>query len=145
MFAAARRRIAQAQARWPGLDAVETGGELRLAIPEEFRVGHEAHFAQVAQPVLRVCARARFHAGVGAALHDGEVLRFDEGRGRRAFGSSCAIIHLSLFVFRRGRARPDRAQRSDKEGVLPDFYEFFAGGGMARAGLGPDWRLPVCQ
>jgi DNA (cytosine-5)-methyltransferase 1 len=23
---------------------------------------------------------------------------------------------------------------------LPDFYEFFAGGGMARAGLGPDWR-----
>ena len=48
VFAAARRRIAQSQARWPGLDAVETGGELRLAIPEEFRVGHEAHFAQVA-------------------------------------------------------------------------------------------------
>jgi DNA (cytosine-5)-methyltransferase 1 len=23
---------------------------------------------------------------------------------------------------------------------LPDFYEFFAGGGMARAGLGPGWR-----
>lgn len=22
---------------------------------------------------------------------------------------------------------------------MPDFYEFFAGGGMARAGLGPDW------
>jgi len=23
---------------------------------------------------------------------------------------------------------------------MPDFYEFFAGGGMARAGLGPDWN-----
>ncbi len=23
---------------------------------------------------------------------------------------------------------------------MPDFYEFFAGGGMARAGLGPQWR-----
>ena len=23
---------------------------------------------------------------------------------------------------------------------MPDFYEFFAGGGMARAGLGADWR-----
>jgi predicted dehydrogenase len=48
VFANARRRIAQLQARWPGLDGVESGGELRLAIPEEFRVGHEAHFAQVA-------------------------------------------------------------------------------------------------
>jgi predicted dehydrogenase len=47
-FAAARRRIAQLQARWPGLDAIESGGELRLSIPEEFRVGHEEHFAQVA-------------------------------------------------------------------------------------------------
>jgi DNA (cytosine-5)-methyltransferase 1 len=23
---------------------------------------------------------------------------------------------------------------------MPDFYEFFAGGGMVRAGLGPGWR-----
>jgi hypothetical protein len=49
VFAAARRRIAKAQTRWPGLDAVGTGGELRLTIPEEFRVGHEAHFGQVAR------------------------------------------------------------------------------------------------
>jgi hypothetical protein len=48
VFAAARRRIAQLQSRWRGLDAIESGGELRLAVPEEFRVGHEAHFAQVA-------------------------------------------------------------------------------------------------
>jgi predicted dehydrogenase len=48
VFAATRRRIAALQSRWPGLDAVETGGALRLAIPEQFRVGHEAHFGQVA-------------------------------------------------------------------------------------------------
>jgi len=48
VFAAARRRVAQLQSRWPGLGAVETGSELRLEIPDRFRVGHEAHFAQVA-------------------------------------------------------------------------------------------------
>jgi predicted dehydrogenase len=49
VFAASRRLISRAQSRWPGLDAVETSGELRLAIPEPLRVGHEAHFAQVAR------------------------------------------------------------------------------------------------
>lgn len=48
VFGAARARIAKAQQRWPGLDAVENNGEMRLVIPEQFRVGHEAHFAQVA-------------------------------------------------------------------------------------------------
>ena len=48
VFDAALHRIAESQARWPGLDAVEADGELRLIIPEQFRVGHEAHFAQVA-------------------------------------------------------------------------------------------------
>lgn len=48
VFAAARQRIAQLQTRWPGLDAEEAGGELRLTISDHFRVGHEAHFAQVA-------------------------------------------------------------------------------------------------
>jgi predicted dehydrogenase len=48
VFAAARHRIAAMQSRWPGLDAVEAGDELRIAVPEKFRVGHEAHFGQVA-------------------------------------------------------------------------------------------------
>jgi predicted dehydrogenase len=47
-FAAARHRIAAMQSRWPGLSAVEASDELRIAIPEKFRVGHEAHFGQVA-------------------------------------------------------------------------------------------------
>jgi predicted dehydrogenase len=48
VFAAAQNRIAVLQSRWPGLDAIEMGGALRIAIPEKFRVGHEAHFGQVA-------------------------------------------------------------------------------------------------
>jgi len=48
VFAAAHRRVAALQSRWPGLAAVEMDDTLRLAIPERFRVGHEAHFGQVA-------------------------------------------------------------------------------------------------
>ena len=48
VFAAARHRIAALQSPWPGLDAVEAGDALRIAIPDKFRVGHEAHFGQVA-------------------------------------------------------------------------------------------------
>jgi len=46
--AAVQARVAQLQTRWPGLSVMEGKDDLRLAIPEEFRVGHEAHFAQVA-------------------------------------------------------------------------------------------------
>ena len=35
------------QAAYPGLAVQESGSEARLVIPERFRVGHEAHFAQV--------------------------------------------------------------------------------------------------
>jgi predicted dehydrogenase len=48
VFAAAHRRVAELQQRWPGLDAVEMSGALRIEIPDRFRVGHEAHFGQVA-------------------------------------------------------------------------------------------------
>jgi predicted dehydrogenase len=45
--AAVERKVAALQSRWPEL-AVEQGeGELRLVIPDRFRVGHEAHFGQV--------------------------------------------------------------------------------------------------
>lgn len=45
---AARAKVAALQAQWPGLALEESGGEARLVIPKQFRVGHEAHFAQVA-------------------------------------------------------------------------------------------------
>jgi hypothetical protein len=45
---AAEKRVAALQSRWPGLALTHVGEELRIVIPAEFRVGHEAHFAQVA-------------------------------------------------------------------------------------------------
>lgn len=45
---AIRAKVDSLQTRWPGLAIREVGTEIRLVIPEKFRVGHEAHFAQVA-------------------------------------------------------------------------------------------------
>ena len=45
--AALRDHIARLQGAYPGLGCEDMGDELRVSIPEGYRVGHEAHFAQV--------------------------------------------------------------------------------------------------
>ncbi|MCZ2150901.1 MAG: hypothetical protein LC126_24405 [Bryobacterales bacterium] len=52
VFAAVRDKVAALRKTWPGLDARESGSEMRLVIPDKYRVGHEAHFAQVATRFL---------------------------------------------------------------------------------------------
>ncbi len=47
VFSALREKIQTLQPRWPGLAVAQTSGESRLIIPDTFREGHEAHFAQV--------------------------------------------------------------------------------------------------
>jgi predicted dehydrogenase len=47
-MAAVRRKVTTLQMRWPGLAMEEKGGAAHIVIPEKYRVGHEAHFAQVA-------------------------------------------------------------------------------------------------
>src|SRR5216684_1862881 len=44
---AVRKKVAALQSRWPGLSVVEAGKDLRIVVPEIFRVGHEDQFAQV--------------------------------------------------------------------------------------------------
>jgi hypothetical protein len=44
---AIRAKVVALQERWPGLAVEEKNGEAHIVIPEKFRVGHEAHFAQV--------------------------------------------------------------------------------------------------
>jgi predicted dehydrogenase len=46
-------KIAALQEWWPGLAVTDRGDELRLEIPAQFRVGHEAHFAQVTNHFFR--------------------------------------------------------------------------------------------
>jgi predicted dehydrogenase len=44
---ALKRKVAALQTTYPGLAIIENGNEARIAIPDRYRVGHEAHFAQV--------------------------------------------------------------------------------------------------
>jgi predicted dehydrogenase len=45
-------RLAALQATYPGVTAERRGSEIHVAIPDRFRVGHEAHFAQVTRNFL---------------------------------------------------------------------------------------------
>ena len=45
--AALAKRVAALQTRWPGLTTVQSGPDIRIVVPEKFRVGHEEHFGQV--------------------------------------------------------------------------------------------------
>lgn len=46
--AATEAKLAGLQTAWPGVSMEVQGPEIRIVIPKRFRVGHEAHFAQVA-------------------------------------------------------------------------------------------------
>jgi predicted dehydrogenase len=48
VFSELQKKITDLQSRWPGLAMTHTDEEARIVVPEKFRVGHEDHFAQVA-------------------------------------------------------------------------------------------------
>jgi predicted dehydrogenase len=50
--AALERRLEALAATYPGLAIDAGGGELRVVIPDRYRVGHEAHFAEVTRRFL---------------------------------------------------------------------------------------------
>jgi predicted dehydrogenase len=50
--AAVRARVAALQPRFPGVGVEEAGGRLRVTIPDRYRIGHEAHFAEVTRQFL---------------------------------------------------------------------------------------------
>ncbi len=45
--AAVTKKIDALQAAWPGVTVEDRGADLAIRIPDRYRVGHEAHFAQV--------------------------------------------------------------------------------------------------
>ena len=51
---AVRARVAALQKDFAGVAVEERGHEIHVAIPETFRVGHEAHFAEVTREFLRM-------------------------------------------------------------------------------------------
>ena len=53
VLAAARAKVGALQHLYPGVAVEERGAEIHVAIPDRFRVGHEAHFAEVATNFLK--------------------------------------------------------------------------------------------
>jgi len=49
---AVRRRVELLQERYPGLGVEDLPGELRIMIPDRYRIGHEAHFSEVTRQFL---------------------------------------------------------------------------------------------
>ena len=47
------RKIQALESTFPGLEVIDLGTHFRLGIPRQYRVGHEAHFAEVTKQFLR--------------------------------------------------------------------------------------------
>jgi predicted dehydrogenase len=52
VFAALKKRIETLQAKFPGVAVEDKGEQMRIMIPDAYRVGHEEHFAQVTERFL---------------------------------------------------------------------------------------------
>jgi predicted dehydrogenase len=52
LLSAVRHRLESLQQTWPGVEAETFGSEVHVSIPDRYRVGHEAHFAQVVAEFL---------------------------------------------------------------------------------------------
>ena len=47
------------QRTWPGVRALRDGGRWHIAVPDRYRIGHEAHFAQVTEKFLKFLEAGR--------------------------------------------------------------------------------------
>jgi predicted dehydrogenase len=52
VLAAVKARVAALQQRWPGVGVEDQGDEIHITVPDRYRVGHEAHFAEVTRLFL---------------------------------------------------------------------------------------------
>jgi hypothetical protein len=53
---------------WPGLEVKPAGAGWEITVPDKYRVGHEAHFAQVTEEYLRFLAEGSMPAWVAPNL-----------------------------------------------------------------------------
>ena len=93
--AAVGKRVAALQARWPGLTTVQSGPDIRMVVPEKFRVGHEEHFGQVTNHFFEVRDVAQVASGAGDSLHAGQVCGIHQGCGE---GETMKTLLLILAV-----------------------------------------------
>ncbi|HEX2340210.1 MAG TPA: putative oxidoreductase C-terminal domain-containing protein [Vicinamibacterales bacterium] len=53
VLSAVQARMKELEKRYPGIGVEDRGDEIRITIPDAFRVGHEAHFAEVTTNFLK--------------------------------------------------------------------------------------------
>ena len=53
VLAAVRAKVASLQSEYSGIAVADQGSEIKIEIPDKFRVGHEAHFAEVTTSFLK--------------------------------------------------------------------------------------------
>jgi predicted dehydrogenase len=52
LFSALKKKLEALQTKYPGIGVEEKGGRLKVIVPDKFRDGHEAHFAEVTRRFL---------------------------------------------------------------------------------------------
>jgi hypothetical protein len=52
IFSALKKKVEALQARYPGIGLEEKGERIKVTVPDKFRDGHEAHFAEVTRRFL---------------------------------------------------------------------------------------------
>ena len=77
---AVKTKLAALQTQWPGVSMEMPGTDIHIVIPAKYRVGHEAHFAQVANKFFAYMASPNSMPGLGTAQHVGEVFHLDQRR-----------------------------------------------------------------
>jgi len=59
VLAALKKKIETLQAKFPGVAVEDMGEQMRVTIPDKYRVGHEEHFAQVTDRFLEYLKNPR--------------------------------------------------------------------------------------
>jgi predicted dehydrogenase len=57
-----RAAVEKIAVKWPGVDVKQAGECWQIIVPEKYHVGHEAHFAQVAEKYLRFLSEGKMPA-----------------------------------------------------------------------------------
>jgi hypothetical protein len=52
VLTALKKKVEALQSLYPGVSVTDLGKEMRVEAPDKYRVGHEAHFAQVTNKFL---------------------------------------------------------------------------------------------
>ena len=122
VLAAVQARLAALQPTYPGVGVEDRGAEIHVTIPDAFRVGHEAHFAQVTTKFLQYLRDRKALPAWERPEHAGEVLRDDDGHGDEPAEPA------ERRSTARALSRPRTSRRVARRTNLPDAASYISRG-----------------